>query len=393
MVNKFFLVLLITAAINSGMGIIIPILPNLLVEYGFSVVGLSLPFVSLVVARIIIKPYTGQLLTKFTGRVLLIVSSMLYVGVFVVYSYVETKEVFIMLRFFEGLVEGVVGVVVTDMAIAYSNGRDNQGFLMGLFSSSFGLGFLLGPLIGSLVYDAYGIKQMFWAGAGIGIISLVASILLTHEEKKAPVTKYRGIFKVTWDARKYLGLYAPSILRRGLLFSFMIIVPLFSVDRLDLDKTDIGYLFVLSAIITTSLMPITGKLADRIDPRVITVMGLLLMGVSLIGISIVASYEHFLGLYVIETLSFAFMLPAATKIFASEVSSDPDRPIIIGAFTGLIEVITLGLAVVLPAVYSYNTGAPWVLLGMACLFSALPFIQRKNVPEEVVIAAEQNTNT
>jgi MFS family permease len=388
MFKDFLLILVVTSAINSGMGIIIPILPNMMMDYGFSTIGLSLPFVALVLGRIIIKPYTGKLLTRMTGRMLLTISSSLYVLIFLLYPQVESKEWFIALRFLEGLVEGIVGVVVTDMAISHTRGKQNSGFLMGLFSSSFGLGFLLGPLVGSLTYNAYGIDTMFYAGAMIGGLSLLASLMMNPSEKSCSANTTRGVLITSWRAKRFLGIYMPSILRRCLLFSFMIIIPLFSVDRLGLSKEDIGFLFVVSAIITTSLMPFTGKLADRINPRAITIAGLFCMGASLMAISVTASVSSFLIFYIVETLAFAFMLPAATKVFAMEIADNSDRPIIVGAFTGLVEIITLLLAVALPSLYSLNAGVPWLFLGMACILSIAPFVKPiKRSPEELRLSA------
>jgi len=387
MKTNFMLILIVTMAINSGMGLIIPVLPNLIVEDGYSLLGLSLPFLTLVFARILIKPYTGRLLYSFSAKSLLIVASVLYGLVFYVYSLNIDPTYFAALRFLEGLVEGIVGVIVTDRAIAYSSNAENKGLLMGLFSASFGAGFLLGPLVGSLTYTLFGLEAMFLSGCVFGILSLIASMLLPKENPKETMQPYPGIIKVSWQSKKYLGIYLPNILRRALLFSFMILVPLYVVNKFGISIKEVGYIFVTSAIITTILLPITGKLADRVDENKLVIFGLSAMAISIALIPLTSTVAEFLVLYVVETIAFAIMLPAATKIFADEVADDPNRPAIVGAFTGLIEVVTLILAIGLPVLYGLNIESSWILLAIVTGISIVPFIKRKSSYEALEVNA------
>ena len=97
---QFFLILLLTVIINAGMGIIIPILPSLLTQYGFTAVGLSLPFLMLIAGRIVSKYYASWLLQIFNDKGVLILCFALYGGVFFIYALIHSATALMAIRFF-----------------------------------------------------------------------------------------------------------------------------------------------------------------------------------------------------------------------------------------------------------------------------------------------------
>ncbi len=83
--RSFFIVICLTVAVNAGMGLIVPILPTFLQDYGFSIAGLSLPFVSLIVGRMLSKTWAAQIIALLSNKTTLVVSFVLYALVFACY--------------------------------------------------------------------------------------------------------------------------------------------------------------------------------------------------------------------------------------------------------------------------------------------------------------------
>lgn len=373
MQRQFALILILTAIINMGMGIIIPILPTLLKQFGISTAGMSLPFFSLILGRFISKYYANKVSKFFSDRNILKACFVLYSFVFLIYPFISSIELFSVVRFLEGVVEGIGIISLTDRAIALSS--QNRGKLMGYFSSAFGVGFITGPLLGNITYTYFGNHGMFMSGMLIGLVGFVSCFALSHYENNAVLTNKAKHFSERFISyMRYFNVYGPSLLRRVLFFAFMIILPLYLTEHFNLKNNQVAYYFSLSAILTTTLMPFTGKLADKLSASSLTFFGLIMMAMLIIGFGLVHNLVFFTVLYIIETIMFAIMLPAGMKVFAECIEKHPSRKDIIGFFGSMTEVITLFQAVLLPIIYSYSPAITWGILGICCFLAALPFM-------------------
>jgi len=376
--TQFALLLFLTVAVNTGMGIIIPVLPNMLKDFGFTTAALSLPFLVLVLARVIIKPYAGKALQRFSSRQLLAFSFGLYALVFLIYPLLSSPESFVIIRFLEGVVEGIAGVVLIDVAIAMTANVTNRGVLMGYFSSAFGLGFIVGPLLGSFSYAQFGANGMFLLGAFIGLLGLAGSFALASQAKHKPnpassfMDTVRGVLK----QMRLFPYYSPSLLRRALFFSFMMVLPLHVHEALGLSFTAVGWYFTASAVITTTLMPLTGRLADRLKPGRVLAISLLSMGVLIGSFGMTDDVYFFTALFLLETVAFAVMLPAGMTFFADLVQEHPERGAVLGNFGSLTEASTIILALTVLPAYALSPVATWIGLGLLCLLAAIPFLSK-----------------
>lgn len=385
MSRNFFIIVCLTATVNTGMGLIVPILPNILKSYGYTTAGLSLPFLSLVIGRIISKSFAPAIIGILKNKATLVLSFILYCCTFICYTLLDNKipyitnlvnngMAFIALRFFEGIVEGVSIICLTDIAIILS--KENRGKLMGIFGSSFGVGFVLGPLIGGFSYRYGGTDAIFYSGGGLSAIATLASLTLPSFDKdNVPVKKNNGWIRSALEHAEFFPKYGPSIIRRVLFFSFMIVLPLYSTQYLGVDTTYAAFFFTASAVISTTMMPLTGKLADHIKPEKILSISLILMAVLIIGFGFTTDLYIFAALFLTESLCFSFMLPAGMKVFADAVDTHPSRTVIISAYGGITEIITLLLAVLIPYLYSLNAKTSWIFIGSICAVAALPFLK------------------
>lgn len=373
MPRLFMLVLFLTVTINTGMGMIIPVMPTLLKEFGFSTLGLSLPFAALIIARIVSKPWAGVALNRLGGRYLMLTVFAVYSLAFFLYPICHSPFGFILLRVLEGFAEGVGGVVITNSAIVMTTGLRNRGVLMGYFSAAFGVGFIVGPMIGWLALATIGTTGMFFVGGGVGLLGLVASAMLPRRNNESLPPK-TSLKELTYNLG-YLIPYIPSLLRRALFFSFMIIVPLFATGRLGMSAAKVGLLFTASGIISTVCMFFTGRLADIFDPKKLAAWSLAAMGVLIAICGFTNSVEAFLVFFLSETLLFAIMLPAGTKVFAVAIDNHPLRAPMVGSFGSFTEVCTLILAFLVPAILDISITGAWVFMGGLCVVGAVLLLQ------------------
>lgn len=389
MPKDFYRLLVIIVMVNSGIFLIAPLLPSLLLTHGFSISELSLPFALLILSRIVIKPIVGYLLVWVSARVLLVIISLLQTGIFLGYHYLHSKPAFLCLRILEGLVEGTAILIVTDAVVVLSKNQGNQGLMMGLFSAAFGFGFLLGPMISTLTFYMLGESYVFLSGMILSLICLAVSWFFKTNLSNISSDVSKGMMRICIEARAYLPYFIPQILRRVTSFSLIILLPLTLLQDIGIDQGQVGYYFALSGLTVIIVMPLMGKLADNLSPELLTIVGLMVMSLSFIVLGVTNNPLVFTLVFIVETLAFCLMLPAGTKIFSVHIVNYSERSIAIGAFSSLVDVITLFIALSFPYLYNLKHSLPWGILGFACLVAVFPYASK---PPAMPIEAEENSN-
>jgi MFS family permease len=373
--SKFNSLLVLTVLANMGMGIIMPVLPVYFKQYGVGAVELSGPFVMLVVGRMVSRAFAPSLIAKVGHRRAVMSCFAVYAATFAAYLGAHSLYYFSGLRFLEGIVEGLLAVALNDLAIAYTQGLApaQRTRLMGRFGAAFGLGFLLGPLLGSGIAWLLGLEAIFVAGAllGVAAIALVAWVITdAPAQPRAGQEALRGLR----GASLLLGLYSPQCLRRVVFFSLMILLPLHVTDQLGLAVESVGLFFAASAILTTSLMPQAGHWAQAVGVSRAVWIGLLVMAVTLVLMGITGYPPVFWALFLLETIAFALMLPPAMTAFAAAADNQAARTRILGNMAFATEAISLPLAVILPWSYSRSPAAAWSVVAVLCLAALVLFI-------------------
>lgn len=166
-----------------GIGIIIPILPDLLKTLGdyttseaaamggWMVVAFALP-------QFLFSPIMGGLSDKFGRRPVLIIA-LLGLGIdFVIHAVAPS----IAILFIGRILAGICGASFTTASsyIADISTPEKRAQNFGLIGVAFGVGFILGPLIGGLLGDI-NVRAPFWAAAGLSVANAILCIFLLPE--------------------------------------------------------------------------------------------------------------------------------------------------------------------------------------------------------------------
>jgi MFS family permease len=147
---------------------------------------------------------------------------------------------------------------------------------MGLFNLSIYAGLSLGPVVGGVVKDVFGIRASFLA---MGLISLIGSllclVLLPPRKEEKPLAQARQpvLYRVLVRNR-YIG--ALFVFRFtfttciGVVWSFL---PLLAGLDFHLSSSAVGVLVMLGVLTTGLLQTPMGLLADRFNKRLMIVVG------------------------------------------------------------------------------------------------------------------------
>jgi len=176
--------ILITMMLDAiGIGLILPVLPSLIqdVDGGTladaAIWGGILSF-AYAVMQFLCGPTIGALSDRFGRRPILLVSLAAMVGYYVVMALAASIWLLLAGRVVGGVTaatQATAGAFIADIST-----REQRAARFGLIGAAFGIGFVLGPLIGGLLAQ-YGTRAPFWAAAGLTAANLAFGALVLPE--------------------------------------------------------------------------------------------------------------------------------------------------------------------------------------------------------------------
>ncbi len=269
-----------------GFGIIIPILPEVILQQGFSEIHVGGLLTIYALASFFTAPLWGALSDR-TGRKKLILIGLLgFSSSFFLFAlFMDNLPMLYASRIVGGFFSGALYTAVTGF-VADMTDEENRNTYMGLMGMSIGLGFIFGPAIGGVLGDVS--LRLPYISSGILIILLLvyASIILKEPEKRGDATK-RAILprggSTLWQYRvRYLFLFSFSVtfLLAGIEATFQ----LFQIDKIQITPLQLGYLFMVSGFVDAAIQ---GGVVRRvkngtetkwlIGAQLVTALGLLLL--------------------------------------------------------------------------------------------------------------------
>jgi len=268
-----------------GFGLIIPILPEVVVQQGFNKmhVGGLLTVYSL--ASFFTAPLWGMLSDKMGRKKLILVGLLGFCTSFLLISlFIDSLTMLYVSRVVGGLFSGALYTAVTGF-IGDMSTEENRNKYMGFMGMSIGLGFIFGPAIGGLL-GHYSLSLPFTASAIlIFLLFIYASIVLVEPERLGEANKRAIVPKGASTLFKYRVRYL-------FLFSFVVTfllagvestLQLFQMDKINITSAQLGSLFLFSGFVD---FLVQGGLVRRIKDgseakwlmiaQIITACGLLL---------------------------------------------------------------------------------------------------------------------
>ena len=168
--------ILMTVVIDAmGIGLIMPVMPNLLLEIRAGSLanaalwggGMSAAFA---VMQFLFSPIIGNLSDRFGRRPVLLMSLAVMAGDYLVMAVAGTIWLLLVGRIIGGITAATQSTAAACMADISPPEKRGAGF--GMVSAAFGLGFVLGPLIGGLLGDL-GTRAPFYAAALLAFSNLI----------------------------------------------------------------------------------------------------------------------------------------------------------------------------------------------------------------------------
>ena len=179
-------------------------------------------------------------------------------------------------RIITGLFGGVIGsvsmAIVADLFTLQQRGR-----VMGFIQMGFGASQILGIPIGLYIANAWGWHAPFiWVAVMAGIIAMIIAFKLKPINEHLAVQTDKSAFKhlIHTIAKKdyRVGFTATALLSIGG-FMLMPFGSAFAINNLKITENQLPMLFMVAGLSTLIVMPLIGKLSDKIDKYKIFAFG------------------------------------------------------------------------------------------------------------------------
>ncbi len=348
---------------------------------------------------------TGGKLADFLGRRRIFITGIVVFTLTSLWCALSTSGgMLITARGFQGLGAALM-LPPTISIITETFAPEERGLAFGIWAGSSGAALAIGPLVGGILVQVAHWPWIFYINVPVGVIGIVSTLILVRESRDTTAEQrldVPGLFtsgaamfflifgliesnKHGWGSALILGCFAASaallavfivfesrerlpMLDLGLfrdrtfvgansvglltmcsLFGFIFFMSIYVQNIRGYSPIRAGALFLVSTVAMTVAAPISGKLADRIGPRLPITLGLALFGVSLVGLSIqldatVRIWTLF-PLMIVGGLGFGLVLPPATTTVVASVRREKS-----GVASGMMQAMrqlggALGIAI------------------------------------------------
>lgn len=290
------LLALSTMFMTMGQGIISPILPLLVQSFGMTAMMVGFAVSAFALARAFANIPAGVLTKRFGARFVLVLGAVFSVVGNLMVALLPNYTALVVFRFVAGLGSAffITGAVIFVAAVSVPA---NRGRLMAIFQAAFLMGLTLGPSVGGITADLFGLASPFFLVAVVSALSglwAVAKIpagvaQIAGEASGLGGQRQPGGAEGTmggFSVFRHLGYQAVNIITAGTFFTrsgaLFNLWPLLGKDRFGLGPGPLGLLFTLPSAVNLVFQPFVGALADRLGRKLLLVPTMFLVAASLL---------------------------------------------------------------------------------------------------------------
>jgi DHA1 family tetracycline resistance protein-like MFS transporter len=376
-----------------GFGIILPVLPDLIMDVSGEDLAASAQYGGLLmfvyaVMQFFFAPVLGNLSDAYGRRPILLISMIVLAINYILMGFAQSLTLLVVGRIISGI--GASTMSTCNAYIADVIPAEERAQYFGMMGAAFGMGFIIGPVIGGFLGE-YGARVPFFATAALLSVNLIFGLLILPESLKKenrrtfnpgranPFTTFSELskFKVVFGILGVMFIYnlghhvLPSI------WSY------YTIEKFDWSPREIGYSL---GFIGALMVLVQGFLIRIVIPRV----GIRWAGI----IGIIMSVVAFCGYAAANApwLMYAAMIPGALSgltgpamnaIASGQIGSSQQGELQGGlsSMMSLTSIISPPMMTLVFGFYSgggasiYFPGAPFLLAAVLSVFSLALFIK------------------
>ncbi|MBX2824514.1 MAG: TCR/Tet family MFS transporter [Gammaproteobacteria bacterium] len=390
--RRALIFIFITVALDAiGLGIIIPVLPDLLKEVMQVNVSTAawwggLLTASYAVTQFIFGPLLGSLSDRFGRRPVLLLGLVFLCIDYLIMGFANTIWWLLLGR----LLAGAAGstFVTANALIADVSPPDKRAANFGMIGAAFGLGFVLGPVIGGLLGE-FGTRAPFFAAAFLAAANFlfgyfVLSETLTTENRRAFSWGKANPFAALWMIKRFPALgwiFLALFLFDTGHYVYPAVWAYWGQEVLSWSSFDIG---LSLAAVGVGFAVVQGWLIRLVMPRFGETRTVLFsLAVTILSLVAFGFIDRTWLVYAVLPLTAlgAMLTPAITGILSNAVAED-EQGVLQGVISGLAAIATIISPLMMTGLFYHFTseasirlpGAPFLAAALLCLLAMAVFV-------------------
>jgi DHA1 family tetracycline resistance protein-like MFS transporter len=343
-----------------GFAIVIPILPFYAEEFGASATILGILITCYAVMQFLLAPVWGRLSDRIGRRPVILLTlagtslALLFLGL------AGSLWALFLARILGGAFGANISVAtayISDLAEDHERTR-----WMGMIGAAFGVGFVLGPLIGA-VLASHGHALPLFAASALAAVNLVyASFSLTEPARHKVAAAADGAPKpALLRNRRILGMCSVYLLFTFGVTQLEVTFAYLMRDRFGYDARQVGLLLTFTAVVMVAIQggAIRG-LAARFGERTLLLAGALLLAISMGVIPWISSVFLLLVPLAVSSVGRGIAHPAMLTL-VSEASTPDNRGAVMGVFQSSASLARVASPLVAGLLYDRSIWTPYAL--------------------------------
>ena len=319
MIKKVFPILALSVFSSMlGVGIIVPFLPLYASSMGATGIGLGIIFAGFSVSRALFMPIIGRLSDRRGRKLFICLGLLIYAIISLGYIWANSVLQLTLVRLIQGAAAGMI-MPIAQAYIGDISPEGEEGKWMGYFHTAFFAGFGIGPLMGGILIDRFGMTGAFYSMGSLNLIAfLVAALFLPEISHHHTAARLHASFRKIISSGMVKGLSTFRLVFSLEMGAFVCFLPIFATMYIGLSPTLIGVPLTVNILLMSLLQPYAGKIADRFNRRALVAVGSLISIAFLALIPATHNFWQLLGLCAFGGLGGAISMPAASALLVEE---------------------------------------------------------------------------
>ncbi len=347
-----------------GFGIVIPILPFYLTEFGASAVTITLLFSVYSLCAFLSAPFLGALSDRIGRRPVILLSiASTSIGWFVFASAVSIPLLFLG-RIIDGLAAGNFTTAQSYLVDISGNDEKERVKNLGIIGATFGIGFILGPMVGGVFSKISHSAPFYLAGSMALVNGISAFFFLTESNfhRSTMQLRYNPFLPIR---NAYQNIALRPLYFKWFFFALSFVIAqttfsLFTQSAFHYTALQTGLLFtamgVIIAVNQTLLLP-------KFWTRYFTNLQLerIMFGITLIGL-ILAATQNIILFYI--SLPFAGTSQAVYRVVVANEAIKKVDPTMKGEVLGMVSSVVTAAMIISPIIggilFQQNISYPFI---------------------------------
>ena len=314
-------------------GMIFPLFARKIGDFGDGVEVLATSVMAYSLAGVVAAPFMGSLADRFGRRPLLLVSFAVFTAAFTGYYLAATSLAFIVIRGLAGALTAGLGPATMGI-IADIAPKDERARWIGIVSGGTSAGFIIGPVVGGLLYDKWGYGPPFMGAVGMALLTFLIAFFIipeTHtraERRRETLYQKRAarLAPETGTAVSFRASLPHPLLAFGVLlfinlsmiFAWFFIdpqLPFHVFDELGWSTAQFGAVISFYGWATLIGNLTLGQSSDWLGRKPILIIGLILHSAQYVGLMFTNVYWMIIVAFIIAGLGEALLNPALNAAY------------------------------------------------------------------------------